>query len=90
MDTKQCQFCGAPNNFNHPMVLGYECETQVNAQGWHQSAKCVKAERDQLKEKVAVAKKALEHVVNSAAHPEIALRVVMVDLKPIRAALKKL
>lgn len=33
--------------------------------------------------------KGLEHVINSACHPEIALRVVMVDLAPVRKALKK-
>lgn len=31
----------------------------------------------------------LQGIINSCAHPAIALRCVMVDLKPIRAALKR-
>lgn len=33
--------------------------------------------------------KGLEHVVNSACHPDIAIRVLMVELAPVRKALKK-
>ena len=32
----------------------------------------------------------LQRVKNSAAHPDIALRVVMVDLKPIRQEIERL
>lgn len=32
----------------------------------------------------------LEGIVNQAAHPEIAIRVVMVDLKPIRKEIARL
>lgn len=34
-------------------------------------------------------RRALEHVVNSACHPDIAIRVLMVELAPVRKALKK-
>lgn len=44
---------------------------------------------DRLWEANEVLATALQGVINSAAHPAIALRCVMVDLAPIRKALKK-
>lgn len=44
---------------------------------------------DKLQEQNTVFKEALEGVINSCAHPEIAIRCVMVDLAPLRKALKK-
>jgi hypothetical protein len=44
---------------------------------------------DRLREANEVLATALQNVINSAAHPAIALRCVMVDLAPIRKALKK-
>jgi hypothetical protein len=41
-------------------------------------------------EELEAARQALVAVVNTAAHPEIALRSVMVDLKPVRAAIKRI
>lgn len=43
-----------------------------------------------LTEKVWAGLEGLRAVVNSTVHPETAVRAVMVDLKPIRAAIKKL
>lgn len=44
---------------------------------------------DKLHEQNLIMKEALEHVINSCVHPKIAMRAVMVDLEPIRSALKK-
>jgi hypothetical protein len=44
---------------------------------------------DKLLESNAVLAGALQGVINSCAHPAIAIRCVMVDLTPIRKALKK-
>jgi len=41
-----------------------------------------------LKQNIAM-KSALEHVINSCVHPEIAHRAVLVELGPIRKALKQ-
>jgi hypothetical protein len=42
---------------------------------------------DKLKQETI---KVLEDIINKACHPDIALRVVMVELAPIRKMLKKL
>ena len=43
-----------------------------------------------LKSKLLVAEKALEKVLNSALHPDIAIRAMMVELAPVREALNKI
>lgn len=43
-----------------------------------------------IEEELEAARQALKAVVNTAAHPEVALRSVMVDLKPVRAAIKRI
>lgn len=43
-----------------------------------------------IEEELEAARQALQAVVNTAAHPETALRSVMVDLKPVRAAIKRI
>ena len=42
------------------------------------------------KEKLELAIKTLENILQSAWHPDIAIRIVMVEAGPIREALKKL
>ena len=42
-----------------------------------------------LEESNRILTEALEGVINSALHPAIALRCMMVDLRPIRNALKR-
>jgi hypothetical protein len=46
-------------------------------------------EIEKLKRDKEILRKALEGVLNSAMHPDIALRAALVDLKPVRKALKE-
>jgi septation ring formation regulator EzrA len=43
-----------------------------------------------IEEELEAARQALQAVVSTAAHPETAFRSVMVDLKPVRAAIKRI
>ena len=51
--------------------------------------KAITKERDALIEVKKSSEAALQGVINSACHPAIAIRVLMVELAPIRKALKK-
>ena len=42
------------------------------------------------KEKIELAKKTLQEIIDSCVHPDTAHRAVMVNLTPIRETLKKL
>lgn len=46
------------------------------------------SEIEQLKLKLAAAESCLEEIINGCCNPEVALRRVMLDLKPIRKCLR--
>lgn len=50
----------------------------------------LREQNEKLKQKLDLAKKVLQDIINGCVNPDIAIRRVMLDLKPIRNALKKL
>lgn len=54
------------------------------------SAQLIENENKELKEKISIAEKALQKVLSSALHPDIAIRAMMVELAPVREALNKI
>ena len=47
-------------------------------------------ESEILKQKLDLARKVLQDIINGCVHPETAVRRVMVDLAPIRKVLKEI
>ena len=71
------------------ITIGHFASHQPSKPEFHSpSPSPVSQEIQRLRDENKKMRAALQHVLNSCVHPETAVRAVMVDLKPIREALK--